>query len=69
MQENSLPYVALIDPDDFVRWIFPRLFYSRIPRYEAIAGEHGYTITTDELHQARDEIDFLDLICSVLDRH
>jgi len=68
MQENDLPYVALIDPDDFVRWIFPHLFYSRIPRYEAIAERHGYTITTDELHQVRDEGDFLDLICNVLDR-
>lgn len=68
MREHELPYVALIDPDDFVRWIFPRLFYSRIPRYKEIADQYGYTITTDELRQAHDEDEFLDLICRVLDR-
>ena len=62
MQEYNLPYVALIEPDDFVRWVFPKLFYSRIPRYEAIAREHGYTVTTAELAPIRDENDFLALV-------
>lgn len=62
MQERNLPYVALIEPDDFVRWAFPKLFYSRIPRYKTIAHEHGYTVTTAELAQIRDERDFLGLV-------
>ena len=62
MMEKDLQYVALIDPDDFVRWIFPKLFYSRIPRYEAIAEEYGYTITTDELARVDNENDFLALV-------
>jgi hypothetical protein len=66
MAENHLDYVALIDPDDFVRWVFPRLFYARIPRYETIASEHGYTVTTDELSKVQNEADFLQLIQSVL---
>lgn len=68
MQERALPYVAMIEPDNFVRWIFPKLFYSRIPRYEAIAEEHGYTITTDELAQVQDESDFLDLVAAAVTR-
>ena len=68
LQERALPYVALIEPDDFVRWMFPRLFYSRIPRYEAIAAEHGYTLTTTELAQAQDEAGFMRLIESALER-
>ncbi|MFO1434829.1 MAG: ATPase [Gammaproteobacteria bacterium] len=68
MKERDLAYVALIDPDDFVRWMFPRLFYSRIPRYEAIARQHGYTVTTKELWSIRDEAGFLQLIESVLSR-
>ena len=61
-QEKQIEYVAMVDPDDFVRWIFPKLFYARIPRYEAIANAHGYTVTTKELYRVRDEKDFLDLL-------
>ncbi|MFA5531473.1 MAG: hypothetical protein WDA11_12490, partial [Thiohalomonadaceae bacterium] len=62
MRERGLHYVALIDPDDFVRWVFPHLFYARIPRYEAIAATYGYTVTTDEVSQVQSEDDFLALI-------
>ncbi len=68
MSEKNLEYVALIDPDDFVRWVFPRLFYSRIPRYEAIADQYGYTISSEEIAAVQDENDFLELITNVLDR-
>jgi hypothetical protein len=67
-KEKKLPYIALIDPDEFVRWMFPRLFYSRLPRYQAIADKNGYTITTDELGQVKDETDFLRLLEAVVDR-
>jgi len=62
MQENKLDYVAMIDPDEFVRWIFPKLFYSRIPRYDAIAEKYGYTITTDELSQVTNKEELMALI-------
>lgn len=68
LREHDLDYVAQVDPDKFVRWMFPRLFYSRIPRYEAIAREHGYVITTEELAQVKDERDFLRLIERALER-
>ena len=68
MRTNDLPYVALIDPDEFVRWIFPRLFRSRIPRYEAIASAHGYTITTEELARVNDEAGLLALIEQAIER-
>jgi hypothetical protein len=68
MSEKNLDYVALIEPDDFVRWVFPRLFYSRTPRYEAIAKQYGYTITTEEAAAVQDENGFLELISNVLDR-
>jgi hypothetical protein len=61
-EETGLEYVAQIDPDEFARWVFPRLFHSRIPRYEAIAQPHGYTVTSDEVAQVKDEDDFLALI-------
>ncbi len=68
MKERQLDYVAQIDPNDFVRWVFPHLFYARIPRYEEIAKEYGYTITTDELSQVQSESDFLALVERAIDR-
>lgn len=62
LAERRLEYVAEIDPDDFTRWVFPRLFHSRVPRYEAIAGPHGYTLSSTEVARVRDERDFLDLV-------
>lgn len=62
MQEKQLEYVAMIEPDDFVRWIFPKLFKARIPRYEAIAEKYGYTIHTTDLWQVKTAQEFLDLI-------
>ncbi len=68
LAEQGLEYAAQMDPDDFTRWIFPHLFHSRIPRYEAIAGPHGYTVTSDEVAGVRDEADFLDLLESAIAR-
>ena len=68
LRDAGSDYVAQIDPDAFVRWMFPRLFYARIPRYEAIAREHGYTITTEELAQAKDEAGFLRVVRRALER-
>ena len=67
-RENSIEYVALIEPDDFVRWVFPRLFYSRLPRYQAIADHYGYTVSSSEVAQVKDESDFLRLVETALER-
>ena len=69
MQENNLEYVAMIDPDEFVRWIFPKLFYARIPRYDAIAEKYGYTITTDELSQVTKKEELMALIEKAIERN
>ena len=68
MSVRNLTYVALISPDDFVRWIFPRLFYSRIPVYQGIAKKYGYVITAEEAGTVKNEDDFLRLIAEALDR-
>ncbi len=62
MKENDLSYVAMIDPDGFVRWVFPRLFAARVPRYESIAEKYGYFVSTDELAQVNDEAGFVALV-------
>ena len=68
LQENNLDYAAEMDPDEFTRWVFPRLFHSRVPRYEAIAKPYGYTVTSREVAQVRDEADFLQLLETVIGR-
>ena len=68
LTENNLQYAAEINPDEFTRWVFPRLFHSRIPRYEAIAEPHGYTVTSNEVAQVRDEQDFLNLLETAIAR-
>lgn len=68
LEERSLSHMAQADPDDFIRWIFPHLFRARIPRYEAIAQPHGYTVTSAEVAQIRDEQDFLALLETAIAR-
>ena len=67
MKENGLAYVAMINPDDFVRWVFPKLFYARIPRYEAITERYGYAIDARDIADVENEKDFLSLVENALD--
>jgi hypothetical protein len=67
LAERELEYAAQVEPDNFCRWVFPRLFHSRVPRYEAIARPHGYTVTSHQVAAVRDEQDFLDLLEHAID--
>ena len=67
LKEHGLHYAAEMDPDAFTRWVFPRLFHARVPRYEEIA-RRGYTVTSREVAQVRDEQDFLNLLESAIAR-
>lgn len=62
LAEQGLDHIGKAHPDDFTRWVFPHLFRSRIPRYEAIARPHGYTVTSAEVASVQNERDFLDLL-------
>ncbi len=68
LRANGLEYVAQIDPDDFGRWIFPRLFHARKPRYEALAKQYGYSVSSVEAGQVQSEADFIELICTAIER-
>ena len=61
--------MAQLDPDDFSRLIFPRLFHSRIPLYDAIAKPHGYTVTSEEVDKVENEDDFLQLLELAIERN
>jgi hypothetical protein len=63
---HGLEYTAQIDPAEFVRWVFPRLFRARVPRYEAIAQAHGYVISAREAFDVQNVDEFLMLIGDAL---
>lgn len=56
-----------IEPDDFVTWVFPRLFEARLPRYQTIADRWGYTLDATAASQVSSEAEFMALIAAALD--
>jgi hypothetical protein len=66
-QETGLEYAAQIDPDEFARWVFPRLFHSRLPRYDEIA-KLGYSVTSEEIDSVQDDADFLSMLEMAIER-
>jgi len=55
-----------IDPDSFVRWIFPRLVQHRRPRYTELATRLGYTVDAMSIESLRDEQDFLQMVVGAI---
>lgn len=68
MRDEKISDIDDIDPDKFVRWIFPKLVAHRRPLYQALADRHGYTVESHDAEKVRDEADFLELITSALDK-
>lgn len=72
-KERGLPaapveQVADIDPDDFVKWVFPKLWQHRIPRYQAIADRYGYVVEAADVAGVRDHDDVINLVADAIDR-
>ena len=67
LELEGLASPEAMDPDRFVRWIFPRLVERRRPLYEGIASACGYTITAAAAGAVRDERDFIDLVARTID--
>jgi shikimate kinase len=66
MRLNNYASTDVMPPDDFVSWVFPELFKSRLPRYQAIADQYGYTIDATEVATVKGEDDFNQLIATAL---
>ena len=65
-KEKNLEYTAQINPQDFVRWVFPYLFRARLPRYQAIADQFGYVISARDAFEVSNAQEFLTLIGDAL---
>ncbi len=68
MRSERMDEIDDIDPDKFVRWIFPKLVDHRRPLYQALADEYGYTLESRDVERVRDEADILELISNALDK-
>ncbi len=66
MRLNNYCSAEMMPPDDFVTWVFPELFKSRLPRYQAIADQFGYTIDANEAATVKNETDFIQLVANAL---
>lgn len=63
---NNYSSTDVMPPDEFVSWVFPELFKSRLPRYQAIADQYGYTIDANDVAIVKGEDDFIRLIADAL---
>jgi shikimate kinase len=68
MRENNYSNANAIPPNDFVSWVFPELFKSRLPRYQAIADQYGYTLDACDVAKVNDDNDFIQLIAAAIDQ-
>lgn len=57
-----------IEPDRFVKWIFPELLKHRTPLYDALATAHGYTVNAGLISDVHSESDFIDLIADGIEQ-
>lgn len=56
-----------IDPQVFLRWVFPHLFESRLPKYKALADQYGVIIPVSNFLNMNSEDDFINVIAGALD--
>ncbi|MGZ4969735.1 MAG: ATPase [Methylobacter sp.] len=66
MKLKNYSSTDVMEPDDFVSWVFPELFKSRLPRYQAIADQYGYTIDANDVATVKGEDDFIRLVADAL---
>jgi hypothetical protein len=66
MRVKNCANTGLMRPDEFVSWVFPELFKSRLPRYQAIADQYGYTVDANDVATVKSEDDFIGLIANAL---
>ncbi len=51
---------------DFSRWVFPKLFENRLPKYQAIADKYGVTIPSKEFRNIKTADEFLEIVVRYL---
>ena len=59
--------IDMVDPDEFVRWIYARAIKRRMPRYRAMAENWGIQLCADDIKEVTSADDFCNLVAASLD--
>ena len=65
---NGIAEDCDVDPAGFGAWGFEALLHDRLPRYQALADNFGYTVEASDLAMARDGDEFIDLMAAAIER-
>jgi hypothetical protein len=57
-----------VDPDDFAAWGFAELLHHRIPLYEKLARDYGYTVRMRDIPAVTSADAFVDLVARTIDQ-
>ena len=63
---NNITDDAKVDPEKFGAWGFEALLHDRLPRYQKLADNFGYTVDAADLQTVRDGDEFVDLVTSAI---
>lgn len=66
LRDNKLNMPEEMVPDEFSRWVFPKLFTSRLPKYQALADRYGVTLESGALQDLKDADDFISRVAERL---
>lgn len=55
-----------INPNNFVRWVFPKLLDYRKNKYDLIAKNYGYRVKASEIALVENESDFIELVVKAI---
>ena len=62
LETHGLERAEEMEPNDFSRWVFPKLYESRMPKYDQIAQDYGITIMAQDLNDIQTQDDFMEII-------
>jgi hypothetical protein len=65
-KHNGIADDDAVDPDDFGAWGFEALLHDRLPRYQKLADNFGYSVEASDLATVRDGDEFIDLVASAI---
>jgi len=67
-QMNNISADNDVDPAKFGAWGFEALLHDRLPRYQALADNFGYTVEASDLAMVRDGDEFVDLVAAAIEK-